>query len=1116
MTNYSKTTNFTAKDSLVSGDANKIVKGSEIDTEFDNIATASATKANIASPAFTGVVSFPDGTAGDPSITNTGDTNTGLFFSAADTLAFSSAGTAQFTMADGAIAPVTDNDIDLGTSSLEFKDGYFDGTVHTDAINLNGTAITSTAAEINILDGVTATAAELNILDGVTSTAAELNILDGVTSTAAELNILDGVTATTAELNYNDTGSAVGTVVASKVVTVDANKDVASFRNITLTGELDAGSLDISGDADIDGTLETDALSINGTAVTSTAAELNILDGVTSTAAELNILDGVTSTAAELNILDGKAFLDEDDMSSNSATGIASQQSIKAYVDAQITAEDLDVTSDSGTIAIDLDSETLTIAGGEGIDTSATGNTVTIAGEDASTSNKGVASFDSNDFSVSSGAVSLATTSTAAELNILDGATVTTAELNILDGVTSTAAELNILDGVTSTAAELNILDGVTSTAAELNILDGVTATTAELNYNDTGAAVGTVVASKVVTVDANKDVSSFRNITITGELDAASLDISGDIDVDGTTNLDVVDIDGAVDMASTLAVGGAATFAEGIKIDADNGDSPQILFENSDSVTGDAAISTFDDSSGTMLVLGSNFYINSSGSETRFNTSEESTAVVLNRNGEMTLRTGGTGATAVSRVDILATGDITINESSADADFRVESDGSAYMIYADAAQNSVGIKTNATDAALNVNSQSNSIDGIRVVGSGGNNFITGYGNQGNISFAFTEIGADDPGILKLYRNGTESHILTADDASEVVFNEQGDNIDFRVESDSNSHALFVDGGDNHVNIGTSVDFGGVLNVSHGDNTDTLVLVSTDTDDNGGPFLNLYRASSSSAADSDSLGSIKFDGLNDANQQTTYAQISSFIKDASDGTEDGQFTINTILNGVGKQRIKGDDTELVINEQGENFDFRVESDNNANMFVVDASADSISLGNLKVAINSSDTNSGYIADGGNVGIRFSQPGVDDIVPCDTSGADRDNGINFGSSGARWGTIFAATGTINTSDQNEKQDIAELSEAEQRVAVAAKGLLRKFRWKDSVAEKGDAARTHVGIMAQDLQAAFAAEGLDASDYAMWCSDTWTDKETGEEHTRMGVRYSELLAFIISAL
>jgi hypothetical protein len=100
--------------------------------------------------------------------------------------------------------------------------------------------------------------------------------------------------------------------------------------------------------------------------------------------------------------------------------------------------------------------------------------------------------------------------------------------------------------------------------------------------------------------------------------------------------------------------------------------------------------------------------------------------------------------------------------------------------------------------------------------------------------------------------------------------------------------------------------------------------------------------------------------------------------------------------------------------------------------------------------------------------------------------------------------------------DEKQDIEALSDAEQRVAVAAKGLLRKFRWIDSVTDKGDEARIHFGIIAQDLQDAFTAEGLDAGRYAMFINSTWTDEETGEERSRMGVRYSELLAFIIAAI
>jgi len=103
------------------------------------------------------------------------------------------------------------NFTNLNTDKAELGGATFTGTVTTNGIlnigstfQIGGVAVTSTASELNALDGITSTVSELNILDGVTSTASELNILDGVTSTASELNILDGVTATTAELNYVD------------------------------------------------------------------------------------------------------------------------------------------------------------------------------------------------------------------------------------------------------------------------------------------------------------------------------------------------------------------------------------------------------------------------------------------------------------------------------------------------------------------------------------------------------------------------------------------------------------------------------------------------------------------------------------------------------------------------------------------------------------------------------------------------------------------------------------------------------------------------------------------------------------------------------------------------
>lgn len=238
--------------------------------------------------------------------------------------------------------------------------------------------------------------------------------------------------ARTTILQSSNSDSAVNWGTGAKTIFCTQPAEKAAFLNAS-------GNLDIAGDLDVDGTTNLDAVDIDGavqidntitvgandqgydvilygdTASANMTWDTSVDDLILNGAARIVVPDGqlvlgstaVSSTAAELNILDGKSFLDEDDMSSDSATGIPSQQSVKAYVDTQLTAEDLDVTTDSGTIAIDLDSETLTIAGGEGIDTSATSNTVTIAGEDATTSNKGVASFSSDNFAVSSGAVTI-------------------------------------------------------------------------------------------------------------------------------------------------------------------------------------------------------------------------------------------------------------------------------------------------------------------------------------------------------------------------------------------------------------------------------------------------------------------------------------------------------------------------------------------------------------------------------------------------------------------------------------------------------------------------------------------------------------------------------------
>ena len=307
-------------------------------------------------------------------------------------------------------------------------------TLTVDNVIINGTTIghTDDTDLITLADGIATVAGEISVttLDiggtNVTSTATELNLLDGVTSTTAELNIVDGDTSASSttladadRVVVNDAGTMKQVALTDFEAYFESALDTLS--NVTTVGALNSGSI----------TSGFGAINNGSSAITTTGT---ITCG--------NLSDGTITITA---------FVDEDDMSSNSATLVPPQQSVKAYVDTQLTAEDLDFQADSGgALSIDLDSETLTFTGGTGIDTSGSGNAVTFA-------------IDS-------------TVATLSGTQTLTNKTLTSPKINEDVALTSTATELNLLDGVSGLVqADFTKLAAVDATATELNIMDGGT-----------------------------------------------------------------------------------------------------------------------------------------------------------------------------------------------------------------------------------------------------------------------------------------------------------------------------------------------------------------------------------------------------------------------------------------------------------------------------------------------------------------------------------------------------------------------------------------------------------------------------------------------------------------
>ena len=386
---------YTRQSTYTDGD---VINASDSNDEFDQILAAfnnSTGHAHDGTAAEGPVI----GLIGDPGVTTpinkvvVDDTNNrvGVFVDV------SGSTTEQVRFQDGVIVPVTDNDIDLGTSSLEFKDLFLDGTATIDTLQVDESATITANLTVNgnttlgnaASDTVTITAdVASNIIPSADNThdlgasGAEWKDLyiDGVAyvdsiamPTTTVTDILDEDDMSSDSAAALATQQSIKAYVDSQVTAQDL--DFAADTGGALSIDLDSESLTLTGGTGIDtsGSGNTVTFAIDSTVATLTGTQ-------TLTNKTIDV-DNNTVSNIEVDNFKASAIVTESEGigSNDNDTTLPTSAAVKDYVDTQITAEDLDITTDSGTIAIDLDSETLTVAGGTGIDSSATSNTVTLA-----------------------------------------------------------------------------------------------------------------------------------------------------------------------------------------------------------------------------------------------------------------------------------------------------------------------------------------------------------------------------------------------------------------------------------------------------------------------------------------------------------------------------------------------------------------------------------------------------------------------------------------------------------------------------------------------------------------------------------------------------------------
>jgi len=482
----------------------------------------------------------------------------------------------------------TDSTDDLGTTSVRWANLFVDGITATDQITATG----FTGTLDGILGSGAAAAATVTSLN--TSGVVNLNLTTDSTSSTSGALIVDGGVGIAKKL-FVGTDLDVNGTTNLDVVDIDGAVNMATTALVTGVLTTTAATVFNGGFAsNADSTMGTDkklifrdsAIHISSTADGDMSIAADDEIDLTSTLIDINGNVEISGTTTQTGVITANAGVVVDEMTLDADTLTATDDFILDV------AGDVEINADGGTITFkDASSSLGTITSSGYSGTAAVATTVTItdnentnennaiifaAGADQDGGNIGLESDGTLTYNPSTGTLSATNISVTGTLSTVDSVTMSANNAVVFEGATADAHEttLTVVDPTADRTITLPNQSGtvpvlavasntaVTSTPEELNVLDGITAVVGELNALDIGStAVGTAVASKAVILDSNKDYTGIRNLTITGELDAATLDISGAIDVAGTANLDVVDIDGAVDMASTLQVDGVATF---------------------------------------------------------------------------------------------------------------------------------------------------------------------------------------------------------------------------------------------------------------------------------------------------------------------------------------------------------------------------------------------------------------------------------------------------------------------------------------------------------------------------------------------------------------------------